>query len=198
MPNIVRLDLRASRLRKLIGKPTGYGTGDIPELSLEHRALEVGFSRMDRCSLCGRDALPMCWISGDVALYGSKDDPDYPELKAHPIVSTPQPYADVPDLMAELHLYFCAECLVEMLSRTGAVVAEENYRTKSNRAPIPPSLRFAVLKRDNFTCQYCGTKSPEKPLHVDHRTAVAKGGGNEIENLVTSCQDCNLGKGARH
>lgn len=34
-------------------------------------------------------------------------------------------------------------------------------------------------------------------LEVDHLVPVAKGGQNEILNLVTSCRDCNRGKGAR-
>lgn len=62
------------------------------------------------------------------------------------------------------------------------------------RKPISTRTRFEVLKRDNFTCQYCGRKSPEVTLHIDHINPVANGGDNNILNLVTSCQDCNLGK----
>lgn len=71
-------------------------------------------------------------------------------------------------------------------------------RTKSNtkRKPLSKNLRFEVFKRDYFTCQYCGRKAPEVVLHVDHITPIADGGTNDIMNLVTSCQDCNLGKGA--
>ena len=29
-------------------------------------------------------------------------------------------------------------------------------------------LRFAVFKRDNFTCQYCGRRAPEVKIHCDH------------------------------
>jgi 5-methylcytosine-specific restriction endonuclease McrA len=31
-------------------------------------------------------------------------------------------------------------------------------------------------------------------LHVDHIVAVAEGGGNEEENLIAACSDCNHGK----
>lgn len=65
------------------------------------------------------------------------------------------------------------------------------------RKTIGKKLRFEVFKRDNFTCQYCGAKAPDVILHVDHISPVSKGGDNDILNLVTSCQDCNLGKGAR-
>ena len=55
-------------------------------------------------------------------------------------------------------------------------------------------LRFEILKRDSFTCQYCGRKAPNVILHVDHIIPVSKGGTNIKTNLVTACQDCNLGK----
>jgi len=58
-------------------------------------------------------------------------------------------------------------------------------------------LRFEVFKRDSFTCQYCGTQAPDVILHVDHIKPVAKNGKNDILNLITSCIDCNFGKGAR-
>jgi hypothetical protein len=65
---------------------------------------------------------------------------------------------------------------------------------KTNRNPIPKSVRFEVFKRDKFTCQYCGESAPNVILEIDHITPVAKGGGNEIMNLITSCRDCNRGK----
>jgi len=58
-------------------------------------------------------------------------------------------------------------------------------------------LRFEVFKRDGFICQYCGGHPPAVILHVDHIRPVAEGGTNDIDNLVTSCEPCNLGKGAR-
>jgi hypothetical protein len=65
------------------------------------------------------------------------------------------------------------------------------------RRPLPLSVRFAVLKRDRFTCAYCGKSPPAVVVEVDHVVPVALGGTNAIGNLVTSCQDCNSGKGAR-
>ena len=65
------------------------------------------------------------------------------------------------------------------------------------RKSISKKIRFEVLKRDKFTCQYCGQQSPEVILHLDHIKPVSKGGKNTLLNLVTSCVDCNLGKGAR-
>ena len=63
-----------------------------------------------------------------------------------------------------------------------------------NRKPISNKLRFEILKRDGFTCQYCGRKAPEVELEIDHIVPVAKGGSNEIDNLITACHECNNGK----
>lgn len=58
-------------------------------------------------------------------------------------------------------------------------------------------LRFEVFKRDRFICKYCGKKPGETILEVDHIIPRSKGGTDEIENLLTSCFDCNRGKGKR-
>jgi hypothetical protein len=67
----------------------------------------------------------------------------------------------------------------------------------AERKQIPKKLRFEVFKRDSFTCQYCGKMAPDVILELDHITPVAKGGVNNIMNLITSCKDCNRGKGAK-
>lgn len=67
----------------------------------------------------------------------------------------------------------------------------------SKRKAISKRVRFEVFKRDAFTCQYCGAHPPGALLHIDHIEAVANGGLNDIDNLITACEPCNLGKGAR-
>ena len=62
---------------------------------------------------------------------------------------------------------------------------------------MKPSLRFKVFRRDNFRCQYCGQTPPTVILEVDHIVPRAHGGSDELLNLLTSCQECNRGKGAR-
>lgn len=62
------------------------------------------------------------------------------------------------------------------------------------RKPIPKGVRFDVFKRDSFRCQYCGATSPDVLLEIDHINPVAKGGDNDITNLLTACQACNSGK----
>lgn len=68
--------------------------------------------------------------------------------------------------------------------------------TSPERMPIPKRVRFEVLKRDMQTCVYCGRKPPGVFLHIDHVIPVAKGGTNDLSNLVTACEHCNRGKGA--
>lgn len=52
--------------------------------------------------------------------------------------------------------------------------------------------RQNIFKRDNYECQYCGTK---KDLTIDHVVPRAKGGGDTWLNLVTACKKCNAKKG---
>lgn len=79
-----------------------------------------------------------------------------------------------------------------------------NYRAafspkkpKLARPVIAQGVRFDVLRRDNFTCVYCGRSSPAVTLEVDHKIPVVAGGSDEKENLHTACFDCNRGKGAK-
>ena len=56
-------------------------------------------------------------------------------------------------------------------------------------------IRFQVLNRDNFTCQYCGRKAPDVVLEVDHINPTSNNGMADMNNLVTACHECNIGKG---
>jgi hypothetical protein len=62
---------------------------------------------------------------------------------------------------------------------------------------IRPSVRFEIFKRDQFTCRYCGNKSPKAILEIDHLHPLSAGGTDDPENLITACYECNRGKGAR-
>jgi len=61
-----------------------------------------------------------------------------------------------------------------------------------------PNVRLTkreVLRRDNFTCQYCGKRTPY--LTVDHVLPRRLGGTHSWENLVAACPACNHHKGGR-
>ncbi len=55
-------------------------------------------------------------------------------------------------------------------------------------------LRYEVMRRDAFTCRYCGGGAPEVELTVDHVQPTTLGGSDEASNLVTACASCNAGK----
>jgi 5-methylcytosine-specific restriction endonuclease McrA len=60
-----------------------------------------------------------------------------------------------------------------------------------------PGIRLSkreVLRRDNYTCQYCGTDTPN--LTVDHIIPRRQGGQHQWENLVAACPFCNHRKGS--
>jgi hypothetical protein len=59
---------------------------------------------------------------------------------------------------------------------------------------VSKKTRFDVFKRDGFICVYCGKSPPEVILEIDHVIPKARAGSNQIDNLVTSCFDCNRGK----
>jgi len=52
-----------------------------------------------------------------------------------------------------------------------------------------------VLRRDDYTCQYCGQRSPY--LTVDHVVPRRLGGTHAWDNLVAACPACNHRKGGR-
>ena len=61
---------------------------------------------------------------------------------------------------------------------------------------VSKKLRYEVLRRDNYTCRYCGAFAPVTPLVVDHVVPRSRGGRDVLENLVTACEPCNNGKAA--
>lgn len=71
---------------------------------------------------------------------------------------------------------------------------EKKIKNKITRTGIPPKLRFEVLRRDKYVCQYCGACGPNVEIEVDHKIPTSKGGKTESDNLVTSCVECNRGK----
>lgn len=74
----------------------------------------------------------------------------------------------------------------------------QHSTTHKTRRDINLRLRFKVMTRDNFKCCKCGRSPATDPtvvLHVDHKYPWVKGGETTMENLETTCKECNLGKG---
>lgn len=59
---------------------------------------------------------------------------------------------------------------------------------------VTKRVRYEVLRRDEYTCRYCGEAAPDVKLTVDHVNPVSLGGSDDPSNLVAACQDCNAGK----
>ncbi|MFY0689438.1 MAG: HNH endonuclease [Cyclobacteriaceae bacterium] len=87
-------------------------------------------------------------------------------------------------------------------------VKDKKLRSVSRSFPFPSVIRISkyvsapyrgviltrhnVFKRDNYECQYCGTR---KDLTIDHLVPRSLGGKSNWTNLVTACKGCNSRKG---
>lgn len=75
--------------------------------------------------------------------------------------------------------------------RIPSVVVLKDYIKPQKRVAF---TRFNLFLRDEFCCQYCGTKGD---LTFDHVIPRARGGITSWKNVVAACSPCNLHKGAR-
>ena len=76
--------------------------------------------------------------------------------------------------------------------RLPAVIRVLNIVKRTRRKGISFSKKN-ILRRDNFTCQYCGCN--ENALTVDHILPKSRGGKSNWKNVVVACKPCNLMKG---
>lgn len=111
--------------------------------------------------------------------------------------------------------YWCKSCWKERMSeyrQTESYRASSQKREEAKRNGVwvkpvriarrkrwipkdrPMRTRFYLLKKFRFTCFYCGRKSPEAELQIDHIIPRARGGTDAEENLVVACRECNIGK----
>lgn len=112
-----------------------------------------------------------------------------------------------------VHVCTTRRAISLMLSGKASLVLNGRgvIRTVSNVFPRPsiirlekmirrprPTVRLTkreILRRDNYTCQYCGQTAPH--LTVDHIIPRRMGGKYSWDNLVTACPACNHRKGGR-
>lgn len=64
----------------------------------------------------------------------------------------------------------------------------------AERHLISRTRRKRILKRDHYTCRYCGATRVQ--LEIDHVIPVFHGGTNDDSNLVAACAGCNGRKGS--
>lgn len=61
-------------------------------------------------------------------------------------------------------------------------------------------IRFSrenVYIRDNYTCQYCGTRLSGRHLTLDHVVPASHNGKKNWTNVVSACRSCNQKKANR-
>jgi hypothetical protein len=89
-------------------------------------------------------------------------------------------------------------CWLHAVTAAG-FIAVRHYQPRPGRGKrtINVSLRFQVLRRDQFRCRACG-RSPAThkgvTLQVDHIIPWSRGGSSQPSNLQTLCNLCNRGK----
>ena len=67
-----------------------------------------------------------------------------------------------------------------------------SYMIRRPRPRVSLSKR-EILRRDEYSCQYCGRKA--RFLTIDHVVPRHQGGGHTWQNLVAACPACNRRKG---
>jgi 5-methylcytosine-specific restriction endonuclease McrA len=114
-------------------------------------------------------------------------------------------------------LQFCTakRAIIMVLSGRAENIESDGFivRSPSVNYPLPAVIRVLnmvrrkrkrgisfskknILRRDNFTCQYCGNSS--NILTVDHIRPKSRGGKTSWTNIVVACKPCNLKKGNRN
>lgn len=74
-----------------------------------------------------------------------------------------------------------------------SVIRLKRYIRRPHHFAVPFNRRN-VLRRDGFTCQYCGSQDD---LTLDHVMPRSRGGRHEWTNVITACRSCNQRKGDR-
>ncbi len=54
--------------------------------------------------------------------------------------------------------------------------------------------RTMIFERDGYQCQYCRKQLTRFTATLDHVKPVSQGGGNEYDNVITACRECNSRK----
>ncbi|WP_417261104.1 HNH endonuclease [Celeribacter sp.] len=119
---------------------------------------------------------------------------DYRPLSYYPLSLWPWQEAikavflDRVDIVAEYDAYVHSpSCKI----RIPSVVVLKDYVKPQKRVAF---TRFNLFLRDEFCCQYCGSKGE---LTFDHVIPRARGGVTSWENIVAACVPCNLKKGSK-
>ena len=101
---------------------------------------------------------------------------------------------------AELRAYYARDPVrrqrqIDASPNRKAVRIAMKHRRRERGAAGGPSFTYkdwlAIVERSGGRCAYCGV---EASLQVDHRTPLARGGTNGVENILPACGTCNQRK----
>lgn len=97
-----------------------------------------------------------------------------------------------------IHICQGKRAIVLLLKKKAQLISDkvirllEYIRIPFSRIMSHRPSRNLIHKRDNHTCQYCGSK---ENLTIDHVLPSSRGGIDSWENLVCCCTSCNIKKG---
>ncbi len=78
-----------------------------------------------------------------------------------------------------------------LVMRVPSVIRLRRYVRRPQRQRVAFN-RKNVFRRDDHTCQYCGTRGHD--LTLDHVQPRSRGGATSWENVVACCRRCNASK----
>lgn len=98
--------------------------------------------------------------------------------------------------------YCSAEC-ARKGNRKQNVRGTNRKRARAHGVAYQYVNPIKVLRRDNWTCQLCGRKTPQalrgtyddRAPELDHIMPISKGGAHSYANVQCACRACNMAKG---
>jgi hypothetical protein len=91
------------------------------------------------------------------------------------------------------------ECACNVFGHVCPVFFTANSMTETSNERrrgryISFETKMRVVRRDNYTCQHCGTHLLDTEVEFDHVIPLSKGGSSEEANIRLTCFDCNRSK----
>ncbi|MCM3389227.1 helix-turn-helix domain-containing protein [Ureibacillus chungkukjangi] len=81
-----------------------------------------------------------------------------------------------------------------LLNNPDSLIIETKDINLKNKIKSISIRRYEVFVRDNFICQACGLSAPSTQLIVANIIPFSLGGESTIENSITLCSDCHIGR----
>lgn len=137
-----------------------------------------------------------------------RDSPSQPSRRKHTVVTVlPSsciyclaPLDNTFTCEAHAYRYKRTQMKVWRSSARGRAITNQKKRDRRTGASSRARTMIRLLERDGFDCQMCGERMSidgHDPMQVDHRVPLARGGGNDQDNLQLLHKSCNARKAAK-